>query len=108
MFLPKRRPRPQAPVKNNQPLFASYADETLAFMAAGCGFIAVMTLFIELYTAQVHALALEMPTPFLSLPLGVGTMILAGLTARVNRSYAIPAVMFGVTYWGMFAVGLIA
>ena len=93
---------------NDEKLFASFAEESLALMAAGCGFIAVITLLIEVFTAQTHAMALEIPVQFLSLPLGVATMILAGLVARTNWKYAIPALGFGATYWIVLVIGLLS
>ncbi len=85
--------------RNDEKLFESYPHGTLALMAAGCGFIAVVTLSIELATASTHAMALEIPVRYLSLPLGVGTMILAGLVARISWKYAAPALIFGAIYW---------
>lgn len=90
----------------SEKLFGSYPQATLAFMAAGCGFIAVATLFLELMTSRVLAVALEMPIAFLSLPMGVATMILAGLTARTSWKHAAPALAFGAVYWVSFVAGL--
>lgn len=108
--LPKRKkPSPEAAKQlNDENLFESYPHGTLALMAAGCGFIAVGTLLLELFTASTHAMALEIPVRYLSMPLGVGTMILAGLVARVSWTYALPALAFGTIYWVTCAVGLIA
>ena len=103
-----KRPRPaKAKATNSEKLFESYPHGTLALMGAGCGFIALTTLFMELFTAQIHAAALEMHIPFISLPMGVATMVLAGLTARANRKYALPALGFGVAYWMTYLIWLI-
>lgn len=111
IFKPPKRPKPSGDAAagelNDQNLFESYPHGTLALMAAGCGFIAVATLAIELVTANTHAMALEIPVRYLSLPLGVGTMILAGLTARANWLYALPALAFGAIYWVICAAGLL-
>ncbi len=106
-----RRPTPktdgQSQALNSEKLFESFPYETLALMGAGGGAIAVTTLFLELYTSQIHAVALEMSIPFVSLPMGVATMILAGLTARANWKYALPALAFGLTYWVTYLVWLV-
>ena len=85
--------------KNDEKLFASYPHATLAFMAAGCGVIAMGTLVAEMFTAQAHAAAIAFPTHFLSVPIGAATVILAGLTARASWKYAAPALVFGAAYW---------
>ena len=85
--------------KSPEKLFESYPHATLAFMAAGCGVIAVGTLLVEMFTAQVHASAIAFPTQFVSVPVGAATMILAGLVARANFRYALPALAFGISYW---------
>lgn len=92
--------------RNDENLFESYPHGTLALMAAGCGFIAVATLLIELATANTHAMTLEIPVRYLSLPMGVGTMILAGLVARANWKYAMPALALGIVYWTACVAGL--
>ena len=101
--------RPTAQTTENKEfenLFGSFPHATLALMAAGSGFIAVTTLFFEMYTAQIHAMALEMPVAFVSLPMGVATMILAGLTARQSWKHALPALAFGALYWVTYLAGL--
>lgn len=80
-------------------LFESYPHATLAFMAAGCGVIAMGTLVTEMVTAQAHASAIAFPAHFVSVPIGAATVILAGLTARASLKYAVPALVFGVAYW---------
>lgn len=80
-------------------LFESFPHATLALMAVGCGFIALGTLFVEMYTAQLHASVIGFPAHFLSVPMGVATMILAGLVARVQLRFAVPALVFGGAYW---------
>ncbi len=99
MARPTKTSNSQVKAKHSEKLFESFPHGTLALMGAGCGFIATTTLFMELWTAQILATALEMPIPFISLPMGVATMILAGLIARTNKKYALPTLAFGVTYW---------
>lgn len=100
--------RPKGKPKNNERLFESYPHVTLAMMGVGCGFIAVVTLLMEVLTSQVHALVLELPVHFVSLPMGVATMVLAGLVARANWRYALPVLGFGTAYWLTYLVWLIA
>ncbi len=104
-FKAPSRPRPQ--IKNNEKLFESYPHATLAMMAAGCGFIAVTTLMMEVLTSQIHALVLELPVHFVSIPMGVATMVIAGLVARTNWKYALPALGFGVVYWVTYLAWLV-
>lgn len=99
------RPRPE--IKNNEALFESFPHTTLAMMAAGSGVIAVVTLIMEILTSQAHAMALALPLHFVSLPMGVATMILAGLVARANWRYALPALGLGVIYWSTYVVWLV-
>jgi hypothetical protein len=99
MFKLPAPPRPSQPIVNNEKLFESFPHGTLAMMGAGCGVIAVMTLFMELITSQLHASVLELGFGFISMPMGVATMILAGLVARTNVKYAVPALMLGSIYW---------
>lgn len=84
-------------------LFDSYPVGTLALMGAGSGVIAVVTLLMELMTSQVHATAAGFPVPFVSMPMAVATMVLAGLIAKHNRRYAMPALILGSAYWLAYA-----
>ncbi len=110
IFKLPERPKPSsggdAQELHDEPLFGSYPHATLAFMAAGCGAIAVTTLVIELATGLALTTALELPVPYLSLPVGVGTMILAGLVARNSWRYAVPALALGGLYWVAAVIGL--
>lgn len=94
----------EAPKRQMQGLFEAYPHGTLAAIATGAGFIAVATLGIEILTQQWLAKAVELNIAFLSMPLGVATMILAGLTARGRVLYAVPAVLFGTIYWATYAM----
>lgn len=107
MFKLPAPPRPSAPIKNNEKLFESFPHGTLAFMSVGCGLIAVATLFMEILTHQIHAIALGLPFGFISLPMGVATMVLAGLMARTNLKYALPSLLFGISYWVTYLVWMI-
>ncbi len=89
----------QAEKKSPEKLFDSYPEGTLSFMGAGCGVIAVGTLFAEIFTTQAHVSAIGFPGEFLSVPIGAATVILAGLMARTNWKYAMPALVLGITYW---------
>lgn len=92
-------PPPHRRVKKPEGLFGSYPDVTLALMGAGAGLIAVITLIMEILTSQIHAAVLELSFAFVSVPMGVATMIIAGLVARANLRYALPALVLGITYW---------
>lgn len=108
MARPSKLSNNQIKAENVENLFESFPHGTLALMGAGCGFIATTTLFMELFTSQIHATALEMQIPFISLPMGVATMVLAGLTARANKKYALPALVFGIVYWMTYLGWMIA
>lgn len=103
-------PKPDLPETKVDPenLFESYPHATLALMSAGCGFIAVTTLFIELWTTRAHALMLDIPVSFISVPIGVATVVLAGLVARENWKYAVPAIALGGIYWLSHLIWIIA
>lgn len=90
------------PERNIERLFDSYPHGTLAFMAAGCGVIAVATLGLEVWTGQVLARALGMSSGFVSAPLGVATVVLSALLARVQWRWAFVALGLGVAYWVSF------
>ncbi|MBA2661527.1 MAG: hypothetical protein H0U74_04485 [Bradymonadaceae bacterium] len=85
-------------------LFAAFPHGTLAALAAGTGAIAVFTMLIELFTQQSMARAMAFEISFISLPLGVATMILAALTARHRMIYALPALLLGIAYWSLYVV----
>lgn len=106
MFKLPSPPRPHPPVKKPEGLFGSYPNATLALMSAGAGVIAVVTLMMEILTSQIHAEALELSFAFVSLPMGVATMVLAGLVARTNWRYALPALGFGSAYWMTYLIWL--
>lgn len=93
--------------KNVEKLFESFPHGTLAFMATGCGVIAVATLGLEVWTGRVHAAALGVPFVFVSAPLGVATAVLGGLMARVKWTWALPALSFSVAYWTIFVIWMI-
>ncbi|MFU8802186.1 MAG: hypothetical protein ACNA8W_00115 [Bradymonadaceae bacterium] len=94
----------EAPKREMQGLFEAFPHGTLAAIATGAGFIAVCTLAIEIVTRQWLANAVALNISFLSLPLGVATMVLAGLTARGRVLYAVPAVLFGTLYWAVYGL----
>ena len=101
--------RPQRPARADEikvdpeNLFESYPVGTMALMGAGSGLIAVVTLGMELLTSQVVASAGGFPLPFVSMPMAVATMVLAGLVAKHNTKYALPALIFGTLYWVGYA-----
>ena len=95
--------RPQlGPVKHSQKLFEAFPHGTLAMISIAAGMIAVTTLAMEIATQQLHAAALDLSLGFVSVPMGVATMILAGLMARTSVRMALPALLLGVTYWVTF------
>lgn len=95
------------PVSRYEKFFESFPHGTLAFMAIGCGVIAVATLGLEIWTGQVHAAALGVPLGFVSAPLGVATILLSGLVAQVNWRWALLAVSFSVAYWALFVLYMV-
>ena len=106
MFKLPTPPRPKPTGKKLEGLFGSYPTGTLTLMSVGAGLIAVVTLVMEILTSQIHAQALELSFAFVSVPMGVATMILAGLVARMNWRYALPALSFGVVYWVTYLLWL--
>lgn len=95
--------RPQlGPVKHSQKLFEAFPHATLALMGIAAGLIAVATLGMEIATSQLHASALDFSLGFVSVPMGVATMVLAGLMARTSVRMAMPALLLGVAYWVTF------
>ncbi|RAL19997.1 hypothetical protein DL240_19295 [Lujinxingia litoralis] len=98
---PRPQPLPPGERPRLQHLFGSYARGTLAMMGAACGLIAVATLGLELAFPVGLTQALGLPIPYMSMPLGVATLVLGGLMARQDRLYALPALLLGLLYWAM-------
>jgi hypothetical protein len=94
----------EAPKRQLQGLFEAFPHGTLAAIATGAGVLAVFTLGLEIVTQQWLAKAVSVNIAFLSMPLGIATMVLAGLTARARVLYALPAVLCGVLYWAVYAL----
>ena len=107
MFKLPSPPRPEPTGRKLEGLFGSYPEGTLALMSVGAGLIAVATLAMEILTRQIHAEVLELSFAFVSVPMGVATMILAGLVARMNWRFALPALSFGILYWVTYLTWLI-
>lgn len=99
---PRTNPAPEK--KKMEGLFESFPHGTLAFLATGSGVMAVFTLLLEQATGKWLAQAAGWPFSFVSVPMGVATMILAWLVSRSRPKYAIPAIVFGAIYWVLFAI----
>ncbi len=94
------------PTKEKPPgLFSSNPVALLAILAASTGAIAVASIGLELLTDRSLAKLADLGVPFVSAPLGLGTLILAGLTARNNLLWSAPAFVLGVAYWVIFMLG---
>jgi hypothetical protein len=94
------------PNKEKPPgLFSSSPVGLLAILAATTGTIALVSIGLELLTNQALAEFADWGIPFVSAPLGVGTLVLAGLTARYNPIWSAPAFVLGVAYWVVFMLG---
>jgi hypothetical protein len=106
MFRGLSRPQP-GPIKNNEQLFESFPHGTLALMGIAAGVIAVTTLAMEILTERLHAGVLELAFGFVSVPMGVATMILAGLMARTHLKLALPALFLGLAYWVTYVVWML-
>lgn len=94
--------------RSSERLFESYPHGTLAFMAAGCGVIALATLGLEVWTGQVLAAALGMQSGFVSAPLGAATVVLSALVARVEWRWALMSLSCGVVYWMIFMCSIMS
>jgi hypothetical protein len=91
---------------NDKPpaLFSSHPTALLALLAAGTGVIALASIGVELLTDQSLAQSAQLGVSFVSLPLGVATIVLAALTARANIKWSLPALAFGLAYWAIFLI----
>lgn len=89
-----------------EPDSAESRDDTLrlALGAAGAGVIALVTLAGEIQTRQLPAELVGFERGFVSVPLGVATLLLAALAARTDLRYALPAALLGFVYWGVAAL----
>ena len=77
-------------------LFGHSPTGQLAVLACACGLIALVSLVLELWTDRQLARALGLP--LISLPLGLGTAVLAALTARHRPLFALPGLAMAIAY----------
>lgn len=90
-------------VKQEPPgLMSSSPVGALALLAVGTGFIALVSLGVEVWTGQALAKTFDLGVPFISAPLGVGTVIMAALTAKNSPKFALPSIICGALYWLIF------
>ncbi|RDV37710.1 hypothetical protein DV096_11350 [Bradymonadaceae bacterium TMQ3] len=101
---PRPRPLPEGERPKLQKLFGSYANGTLALMGVAAGVIALATLGLEIFFESPLTAALGLPIPYMSMPLGLGTVVLGGLMARASWKLALPALLMGAAYWVMVAL----
>lgn len=85
-------------------LLSANPTAALALLAAGTGMVALVSLGIEILTGAAMARAANLGVAYLSAPLGVATLVLAGLSARQRPLWALPAVIMCVIYWALFAL----
>ncbi len=97
-------PAPEIPKKKMQNLFEAYPHGTLVAMGVGCGTIAVCTLIVELLTHRAAIAASGFQVSFLSLPLGVATLILGLLSTRYRLTYGLPALLLATIYAILFVI----
>ena len=83
-------------------LFSSAVGAQLGLMAAGLGVIAVGSILLEWATGRELAKMVDLGVRYVSVPLGVGTAILAGLTAMKRPIWAAPAGLLTVVYFALF------
>jgi uncharacterized membrane protein YgdD (TMEM256/DUF423 family) len=80
-------------------LFSSSPYAILALLAAGTGCVAVGALGLEIVTDRLLAKTMDVGVPYLSLPLGIATLILSGLTAFEKPRWASASLFFGIVYF---------
>ena len=85
-------------------MFDLHPTAKLAAIAGAAGFIAVVTILLEIMTGRLPAKMLGFTTGFVSLPIGASAPILAALTSRHNVRYAAPTIVLSVVYWSLFVV----
>lgn len=109
MAMPEQS-EPQTPVaepsdspKDDIPgLFSSSPYAILALLAGGTGVVAVGSLGLEILTDRTMAQTMDLGISYLSLPLGIATLLLAGLTAADKPRWAAPSLVLGFVYFGIF------
>lgn len=84
-------------------VMSSNPEAALALLAAGTGAIALVSIAVEVWTGQSMARTANLGVAYLSAPLGVGTLILAGLSARLKPLWSLPAIVMCAIYWAIFA-----
>ena len=77
-------------------LFGQNPTGQLAVLAVACGMIALASLGLELWTDRSLARALGLP--LISLPLGLGTLVVAALTSLRRPLYALPSLVLVLLY----------
>lgn len=83
-------------------LFSSSPYAILALLGAGTGCVALGVIGLEVLTERWLAETLDMGIRYVSLPMGIATLILAGLTAYERPKWALPSLLFGVLYFAVF------
>lgn len=98
------QPTPEPPKKKMQNLFQAFPHGTLVAMGIGAGTIAICTLGIELLTQRAAITASGFSVSFLSLPLGLATLILGALSTRYRLTYGLPALTLATIYAILFII----
>ena len=83
-------------------LFSSSPYAILALLAAGTGVVALGSLGLEVATDRGLAKSVDIGVKYISLPLGIATLILSGLTAVERPKWASPSLLLGVVYFLVF------
>ena len=83
-------------------LFSSSPYAILALLAAGTGVVALGSIGLEVATDRWLAQSVDIGVKYVSLPLGIATVILSGLTAVDRPKWASPALLLGILYFLVF------
>lgn len=89
---------PDEPHEGPPGLFSSSPYAILAFLSIGTGLVALGSLGLEVLTDRWLAQNIDLQVKFLSLPLGVATLIIGGLTAIEKPRWAAPGIALGLAY----------
>ncbi|MGM0558877.1 MAG: hypothetical protein ACQEVA_20990 [Myxococcota bacterium] len=83
-------------------LFSSSPYAILALLGSGTGCVAVGSIGLEILTDRWLAQTMDLGVTYLSLPLGIATLVLGGLTAADKQLWAVPSLLFGLVYFLLF------
>lgn len=87
-------------------LFTSHATGTIAALSVTCSALGLAALGLEIAMVRMIdapplGVMLGLPIPFISVPLGVGALVIAAITAALQPRHSIVPWLSAVVYWAV-------